>query len=410
MIKAGQSPESATSRKVIVAFYANPAYGSDWRVGRDYINFAESHGFDTAIIAELDKNAAESELVSPGSAMRVIRVPWFSDKSSFLYRFTDFLPQIVWHLRVMNTIRARFGRVGCIWVSTSSAQPWFPLAGYLPLAEQVVWGPVGGGGHPPPSVLERLGARTRVREGFRNAVERLMFRLKVRLIRKHPESKVVVLARTREVQLRLANELCRTDVPLFPEFLHLVRGRDLVFDRSLVPRFIWAGQDIPRKDLELGLTIFRKLRERHFPSVELDVFGCKRQGSEPGVHYHGWVQSIDWSSYSGSGVLILSSFREGLSAVLVEAISHGLACIATPVGAIPSFRLPNVILLTDNDHMHLSDAAIDRIADQIREHLAGEKVMFEDISFDESLAAFLASKGVIGNKVSFSQSVNQSVH
>jgi glycosyltransferase involved in cell wall biosynthesis len=217
-----------------------------------------------------------------------------------------------------------------------------------------------------------------------------------------------VLARTREVQRRLACALGRTDVPLFPEFLHLVRKRNFVLARSVVPKFIWAGQDIPRKDLELGLTIFRKLKASHFPSAELDVFGCQRQYSEPGVHYHGWVEAIDWPAYTGSGVLILSSYREGLSAVLVEAISHGLACIATPVGAIPSFRLPNVILLTDSDHTDLSDAATDRIANQIREHLANENIILEDISFSESLAKFLVSKGVIGKKVSLSESVEKS--
>lgn len=395
MSESGTPTIKPMPKRIIVAFFASPHFGSDWRVGRDYIDFAARNGFDLAVIAELDRNASEQELVPPGCDMRVMRVSWFSNQSSFLYRFTDFLPQIIWHRRVMRTIRERFGRVECIWISTSSAQPWFPLAGYVPLADQIIWGPVGGGGHPPPSVLARLSAYARMRERLRNLIEGTMFRLKVRLIRREPPNKIVVLTRTREVQRRLVDALGRDDIPLFPEFLRPVRHTHIEVRPSSTPRFVWAGQNIPRKDLQLGLTIFRKLRERHFPSATLDVFGCTRADPDDGVRYHGWVPSVDWSAYTGNGVLILSSYREGLSAVLIEAISHGLACIATPVGAIPSFQLPNVLLLSEADHASLSDGTIDRLAADIRVHMNRERFELDEVSFSEPLGTYLRTKGAL---------------
>ena len=100
-----QANNTIPPQSIIVAFYANPNYGSDWRVGSEYIKFAADYGFELAIIATLDRNAKDSDLIPVDVPMRVLRVPWFWNNSAFLYKLSDFLPQIFWHFRVMKTIK-----------------------------------------------------------------------------------------------------------------------------------------------------------------------------------------------------------------------------------------------------------------------------------------------------------------
>ena len=89
-----------SGRKVIVAFYASKQHGSDCRVGDEYIDFAARNGFDTAIISDLDRNDEGPELAPLSYKFDVVRIPSFIRNSALLYRFTDFLPQTVWHFRV----------------------------------------------------------------------------------------------------------------------------------------------------------------------------------------------------------------------------------------------------------------------------------------------------------------------
>lgn len=385
--------------RVICAYYASPNYGSEYRAGFEFVRYAAGHGFDTAVIADLEFNPTAEEMQGLIPGIRVLVVPSVVRRQSTLYKLNDFIPQGLWHARVARRLRAQGVRFDAIWVH-NGALPWLPLAPYLPLAHTVVWGPVGGGQAPPPMVMSGLPWREKTRERARTVVERFLLRRKLHALKKRGSAKLVTMARTSEAQNLLTSVLegvLEGPVPVIPEILEPIEAAVIAKRAGDTPRMLWVGQDVPRKNLALALALFRELRKDFYPSATLDVFGCRpgRDEIDEGVQYHGWVARIDWQQYRNDGVLLLTSFREGLPSVVLEATANGLLCITSDVGAMASLNSPSVFVMPKEAYPNYSRATLAAVARRIQEHLRATTVHFPSVSYRQRLFEHLEAQSAV---------------
>jgi len=392
-------PTSASIRRrvrVIVAFYASSRFGSEYRSGFEFIRFAASLGFDLAVIADLEQNTRASDLTGMVPGLEVVTIPSPIKKQANLYRYSDFIPQFIWHSRVGSWLGKHCPGSDVIWVQ-NGALPWLPVKPYFRHARTIVWGPVGGGGHAPAGAIETFDLLARMREWLRNRIERYAIRIKTRQLRRPGVHRVIAMARTSDAQHWLRSALPRMSVPIVPEILDPVPAVRIPRMPVGTPRFLWVGQDVPRKNLALALTLFERLHSSAFPGATMNVFGCSqgRRPSVSGVTFHGWVGRVDWESYRADGVLLLTSFREGLPSAVLEAVSRGLLCIASDVGAVSSLGAHTIHVLPRAEYPHYSTETLDHVAEWIKRYLAMEIVEIPAISFRPALVAHLRAHGVM---------------
>ena len=117
--------------------------------------------------------------------------------------------------------------------------------------------------------------------------------------------------------------------------------------------------------------------------------------SAPEVHYHGWVPCIDWSGYRDDGILLLTSFREGLPSVVLEAASHGLLCLCSDVGALASLHLPNICVLPREEYPDFLHTTIDELARQVKSHLTLSVLSLPSRDYRTDLTTYLQQAGII---------------
>lgn len=380
-------------RNVICAFYASTNYGSEYRAGLEFIRFAASEGFDLAVIADLEQNSSVAELEAEAPGIQVIRIPSPVKKQQTLYRYSDLIAQTVWHFRVVRWLRGH-KHIENLWVQ-NGASPWLPLAPYFGVSPTLIWGPVGGGEPPPRAMMLMLPLVSRLRERMRSSFEKFLLKGKFAAMRLKAAPRVIALARTSDAQRQLQDGL-GSKIPLIPEILDPLNTVRIKREKMSNPRMIWVGQDIPRKNLRLGLDIFENLRRDYFPNATLDVFGCEssKETNIPGVSYHGWVSRIDWSLWKDDGVLLLTSFREGLPSAVLEALQNGLLCVTSDVGAIAGLGAPTVLTLPRTEYPAYSSRAIQQVAERIRQHLDATEIELDAISYRASLSQYLKAEGV----------------
>lgn len=394
---SGKAPNSTApefrARRAIVAFYASLHHGSEYRAGAEFVRFAAEAGFDLAVIADLTQNSSPAELSAAASGIAVSCVPSAVVQQQWLYRFTDFLPQLIWHRRVARFLKARHPGLDTVWVQ-NGALPWLPVAPYRGAAPVFIWGPAGGGETLPGRVLETLGTKTRWREKLRRWLEASSVRRKRSLFSGSAFSNVILLARTSDAQKQLQSLLDTHEVPVIPEILEPVPAVRLDRQPCHVPRFIWVGQDIPRKNLPLAIRLFQSVRAEAFPAATLDVYGvgAVTATETPHVRFHGWVPSIDWPSYRDDGVLLLTSYREGLPSAVLEAIREGLLCVASDVGSVSSLNVPTLHVLPNEQYPDYDRATVSALVSRIILHLATARLDFGPVSYRQGLLDYLQKK------------------
>ena len=388
-----QSKRLSKFHNIICAFYASKDYGSEYRAGMEFIRFAAHEGFDLAIIADLEQNSTAAELEAEVPGIQVMRFPSPLKNQKLLYQYSDFFAQAIWHYRVARWLR-RQKQVRQLWIQ-NGASPWLPLVPYFGVCPTLIWGPVGGGEPPPTAMMLRLPPGSRLREQIRSCVENFFLKRKFAAMLRKSAPRVIALARTADAQRQLENGL-NSKVPLIPEILDPASNAKIERKKVSEPRFIWVGQDIPRKNLQLALDIFDKMRRLDFPNATLDVFGCNSndKDSTPGVIFHGWVKRIDWALWKDDGVLLLTSFREGLPSVVLEALQNGLLCVSSDVGAIAGLGAPTIMTLPRTEYPAYSDQTIDRVVDRIRQHLSATEIDIPAISYRAKLSNHLKAEGV----------------
>lgn len=394
--------------KIAVAFFASSTYGSELRSGFELLNFAARHGFNVAITSDIEKNDDSVSLGNLLGGVTTYVVPSLIKQHKLLYRFTDFIPQIIWHYRVARLIKQTFPDREVVWI-INGAQPWLPLKPYIREGVRIIWGPIGGGEGCPDAARSNLPPMARLRESLRDLIQYFAIRLKAKIITQQPVGDIVPIARTSVAgkQLVLAVKRQMT-IPTIPEILNpLKAARIVVTTTERSPKFVWVGQNIPRKNIQLAINIFTRLRENYFPTTTLDIYGTSSTNSTtPGVCFHGWVSSVDWEKYTGTGVLLITSYREGMPSVLLEAIRSGLLCISTEVGSIGEIECPTLVTLPMNEYPEFSMSTIDQLHNEIASFLQTTEIIIPNISFENRLHLFLFEANIITTPPSI-QSINQ---
>jgi glycosyltransferase involved in cell wall biosynthesis len=380
---------------VICAFYASNTYGSEYRAGLEFIQFAAANGFTLAIVADLQENSSAEILEMNAPGIRVIRIPSLIKRQSSLYRYHDILPQWLWHHRVARWLRAEKLLVQSLWIQ-NGASPWLPISPYFGLSKHLIWGPVGGGEPPTPAMMKTLPWRQQMRERLRSGLERILLnRKQAAMLNKHAP-RLVTMARTRIAQRQLSLTFGRT-VPVIPEIINPLNKVEIHRGPASSPRFIWVGQDIPRKNLPLAFKIFRHMRETAFPQATLDIFGCQESAAPlpDGAKCHGWVRGVPWDTYRNDGVLLLTSFREGLPSVILEAASNGLLCIASDVGPLGDLNVRTIHMLPHTEYPEFTRKTLDDVTRRVLDHLAETKICLPAVSNKDKLSSHLRREGAI---------------
>lgn len=382
-------------KRVICAFYASANRGSEYRSGKDFIQFAAKKRFDLAIISDIEDNSTIEELEAICPGIRVIRIPSPIKKQNTLYKFTDFIPQAIWNLRVARWLKHHADSLDILWIN-NGFQPWHPLVNYFNLSKTIIWGPIGGGDHAPIAMMPRLTLALRIKEHLRALIYQIGLTSKITHIRRHDEIRWITIARTSDSQKAFSSALGQ---PIFmiPEILDPLGLINLHRIKSSNPRLIWVGQDIPRKNLQLAIYIFKWLRERSFPNVTLDIFGCVENKAyvSPGISFHGWVSKVPWDNFLNDGVLMLTSYREGLPSSVLEAVSNGLACVSTDVGSIRNLEIPTLHILPKTEYPNYSELTLSNIENFIRQHIQKTEIHIEPISYVQKLENYLISEGIV---------------
>jgi glycosyltransferase involved in cell wall biosynthesis len=120
------------------------------------------------------------------------------------------------------------------------------------------------------------------------------------------------------------------------------------------------------------------------------------------VSWRGWLDSEDKArALAETGIVLMPSRSEGLPIVLLEAMAHGRAVVATTVGGIPELLRDDVegILVAPGDADALASATarlardlarVRRLGDAARERVAelgeGRVVSLIDVAYRELLA------------------------
>lgn len=381
--------------KALVAFYASPDRGSEYRSGWEFIKFAAKRGFDIAIVADLEHNMQADDSNAAALGIKIVQIGSPVRSQAQLYRWSDFWVQQVWHRRVAGWIRNNAPDLQVLWVQ-NGAQPWLPIKGYLGLSPFLVWGPVGGGDAPPANYLHKMPFLDALRERLRHRLQLQQLRRKVSHISKCSETVVVPIARTVEAQSLLSDQPVFGRPPVIPEILWPLSATASHKQASTSPTFIWVGQDLPRKNLNMAIELFLRLKEQHFPKSTLEIFGTRRDlNIDPSIKFHGWVSKIEWGKFASNGVLLLTSYREGLPSVILEAMESGLYCISTNIGSISSLNSSRIYILSMTDYPNVLDYEIENISIQLKAHLSNVNIVSQETTFDNILDSYLQQEGVI---------------
>jgi glycosyltransferase involved in cell wall biosynthesis len=384
------------SKRVICSFYASATSGSEYRSGKEFIQFAAKKRFDLAIISDVENNSKIEELEAICPGIRIIRIPSLIKKQNMLYKFTDFIPTVIWNLRVARWLKHHVDSLEILWIN-NGFQPWHPFVNYFNLSKTIIWGPIGGGDHAPTAMMPHLSLALRIQEHLKAFIYHIGLTSKISYIRRHDEiKKCIMLARTSDSQKAFSSALGQT-VFMIPEILNPLGLINLHRIKSSNPKLIWVGQDIPRKNLQLAINIFKWLRKRSFPGATLDIFGCVENKAcvSPGIIFHGWVSKVPWENFLNDGVLLITSYREGLPSAVLEAVRNGLACVSTDVGSISILEIPTLHILPKTEYPNYSEQTLSNIENFIRQHIQRTEIYIEPVSYVQKLENYLTSQGIV---------------
>jgi glycosyltransferase involved in cell wall biosynthesis len=376
--------------KIAVVFSISSKFGSELRSGFDLASYAVKNGFNVLVISDIEKNDDIESLERKFNGVKIYKVSSPVKRMKTLYFFNDFLPQIIWHFRVAKFIRKELVSPKIIWI-INGAQLWYPINCYIKICKKIFWGPIGGGESFPKSARKTLSFFAIFRDNCRDFIQYLSLRYKVRLIHKNDSCKVNIMVRTNSARHYLSSAFgSEYLLPVIPEILNPLHSRKFTFPAGLrSPRFIWAGQDIPRKNLQFAINLFTDLKVGYFPNASLDVFGVDNKNNISGINFHGWVSNINWDEYSGVGILLISSFREGMPSVLLEALQAGLMCVSTDVGAINEIKCKTLMTISLQHYPNYSPELINQIKDRIANYLVSNDLTLPKVSFEDRLQEFL---------------------
>jgi glycosyltransferase involved in cell wall biosynthesis len=362
-------------RNYVIAYYFSNKFASEYKVGYDLSKIALEADYSYIITSDLELNNFNIS----GDKSRLIKIPTIIKHQKYLYKFGDFLPQFIWHLKVQSFLRKSNESIGKVWL-VNGAAPWFPIRGYISTSNQFIWGPVGGGDYIKFNEAIKNGFLFFIRECLRKLVCITSILIKVNALR---NDNVRIIARTKGAKKYLQKYIKTKEIVVIPEIINPIKQKLIKKQVNDLPvNFIWVGQDIPRKNLSLALSFFGLMRAE-FPDSIMHIYGVSRDNTDKNILYHGWVNEVPWINYQNA-VYILSSYREGLPSSLLEAVNNGLLCFSTNVGSIELIKNDQIILF---DRFFKNN--LYKYAEQIRNYLKKPEIRIMKIDFSASLKKYI---------------------
>lgn len=142
-----------------------------------------------------------------------------------------------------------------------------------------------------------------------------------------------------------------------------------------LPDLLFLGEVGERKGAYDLLEAMKRIDAKLPADTRLKLYGpnpegdiqrrIERLGLSERVQYCGWADAeAKAKAFSQTAVCILPSYNEGLPMTVLEAMAHGIPCIATDVAAIPeAVNDENGVLISPGDVQALSDAILSLIKD-----------------------------------------------
>jgi starch synthase len=154
------------------------------------------------------------------------------------------------------------------------------------------------------------------------------------------------------------------------------------------PTVLFVGRDFRRKGGDVLLEAFRFVRTR-VPDARLVVAGTDEAQREPGVEVLGTIRGREALArlYEHATVFCLPSRFEPYGLVLLEAMAHGLPCVATRGDAFPEIVEDGRtgLLVPHDDASALGGALVGLLEDHERAHAlgaAGRRRVEETLNWD----------------------------
>jgi len=310
---------------VHVAFYFSDEYASEYLAAFEQHMLLRKHFSVYLVSANLDNNVFN---IVPRSSLKVISS--FITKQELLYRWTDVIPQIVWHFKVYQFLKSLHTKQK---VCISGVMPWIPIFLYSRLRHDVVFLGVGG-------------STRMIDRSSKERVRLLMSKSFLNLFA-YTKNNIKVVPRTTEASdlwKRYSTNVTR----VIPERVNPINRSVHVVNKKDQIEMLWIGQDVPRKRLDLGLYWFSQLKMEL--STELHIYGTEGNSKLEGVNFHGWVSAIDYKNHSTKLVLLLSSDREGLPSAAIEVLQLGGIVITRNIGSISALQSDRVIVISDMEN------------------------------------------------------------
>lgn len=205
---------------------------------------------------------------------------------------------------------------------------------------------------------------------------------RVRAIRRALQRCCVVIVLSESMKAHLVGLAPEVDIRVIPNAVaipatpaHGINGKRLLF----------VGRPVAEKGVAELLDAMGYLVSR-FPDATLDIAGedaygalelqTRDLGLAANVRFRGWLDSRALhAAYDESSIFVLPSHVEAMPVSLLEAMSHGLACVVTPVGAMPDIIADSVngIIVPVNDSPALASAIEMLLRDENQRRRLGEQ-------------------------------------
>jgi glycosyltransferase involved in cell wall biosynthesis len=246
------------------------------------------------------------------------------------------------------------GRIDLVQIQASDYQVFWEAALYARMA-RILRRPV----------LFRIGGAFDVFHGGASTIERRLIAAVLRL----PD---VVIAQSRFASDYLRSAGRSGEIVLLPNWLNMIDSSSAPRPPATRPTCLFiAGQEARRKGIEEVLGAAEQLKARgcdvEFQMVAVPPFLKKRiadSGIAGGIRMDGPVEHERLLALmQRCEIFLLPSHGEGFPNSLVEAMAAGMACVATPVGAVPEMAAEGGVLIVPVGNVSaLADAIADLVA------------------------------------------------
>lgn len=234
-------------------------------------------------------------------------------------------------------------------------------------------------------VLKAVGA-WELEEGILSPVRRrhLLYRWQLAIL-KQADAWVAVSARLRESMIAAGVPPCRiVTIPNGVDSVHFAPREHHALRKPTGSQVIFVGRLVKEKGLPVLLHAWAKVRQ-HVPDAVLHIVGggplgvelralADRLGILGSVRFHGHQQTV-LPFLQSSQLFVLSSYIEGLSNTLLEAMAVGLPVVATQIsGSEDVVRMgENGLLVPPGDAEALAEAIVTILRDPARAAAMGRR-------------------------------------